>query len=123
MNQQNDNIVTKAAELGKLIAASPAGAAMLKARRQLQKDEQAHKVLEAYQQQMQGIAQLEKDGKPVEPQDKHKLVELQQNMASQATLKTWMKAQADFSQLMRQVNQALAAPFADIVADEESEKA
>ena len=123
MNQQNDKITAKAAELGKLIAASPSGTVLLKARQELQTDEQALKMLEAYQEQMQAIAQLEKDGKPIEPEDKHKLVELQQNVASNATLKLWIKAQADFSQLMRDVNQAIAAPFADAAADKTSEDA
>lgn len=118
MSQQVDNIVTKAADLGKLIASSPAGTEMLKARKQLHDDKEAHKMLEAYQEQMQKIAQLEKDGQPVEPEDKHKLVELQQTVASQAALKTWMKAQADFSQLMHKVNQAIAAPFMDASPDE-----
>ena len=123
MNQQNEKITAKAAELGKLIAASPAGVALLKTRRELQADEQAHKMLEAYQEQMQRIAQLEKDGKPIEPEDKHKLVQLQQNVASHATLKLWIKTQADFSQLMREVNQAIATPFADSAADNSSEDA
>ena len=121
MNQQNDNITAKAAELGKLIAANPAGTVLLKARRELQTDEQALKMLEVYQEQMQRIAQLEKDGEPIEPEDKHKLVEFQQDVASHATLKLWIKAQADFSQLMRDVNQAIAAPFANAAADKTSE--
>lgn len=121
MNQQNDTITAKAAELGKLIAASPPGTVLLKARGELHTDEQALKMLEAYQEQMQRIAQLEKDGKPIEPEDKHKLVEFQQNVASHATLKLWIKAQADLSQLMRDVNQAIASPFADAAADKTSE--
>ena len=121
MNQQNDKITAKAAELGKLIAASPAGTVLLKARRELHTDEQALKMLEAYQEQMQRIAQLEKDGEPIEPTDKHKLVEFQQNVASHATLKLWIKAQADFSQLMRDVNQAIVSPFADAAVDKTSE--
>ncbi|NIA07135.1 MAG: hypothetical protein GWP14_05790 [Actinobacteria bacterium] len=121
MNQQNENITAKAAELGQLIADSPAGKALLKARRELQVDKQAHKMLEDYQEQMQKIATLEKERKPVEPEDKRMLVELQQKVASHETLKLWIKAQADFSQLMRDVNQAIASPFADIAADNTSE--
>ena len=120
MNQQHDSITAQAAELGKLIAASPAGTAILKTRKELQADEQAHKMLEGYQEQMQKIAQLEKDGKPIEPEDKRKLVELQQEVASQSTLKRWIKAQADFAQLMHEVNQAIAAPFADTSPDDTS---
>ena len=59
MNQQTDRIRAQAAELGKLIAASPAGTAILEARKELQADEQAHKILESYQEHMQRIAQLD----------------------------------------------------------------
>ena len=121
MNQQTDRIRAQAAELGKLIAASPAGTAILEARKELQADEQAHKMLESYQEQMQRIAQLEEEGKPVEPEDKHKLVEFQQKVASHSTLKLWIKAQADFSQLMHEVNKAIAEPFANISANDNSE--
>ena len=123
MNQQTDQIINQASELGKLIANSPAGKALLKARQELQADQQAHKMLEDYQDQMQRIAQLEKDTKPVEPEDKRKLIELQQQVASHSTLKLWIKAQADFSQLMYKVNQAIAEPFEDRPENKESEGA
>ena len=117
MDQQADQITSKAAELGGFIANSPAGKALLKARQELQADEQAHKILEDYQKQMQKIAKLEEEGKPIEPQDKRMLVELQQKVASHSTLKLWIKAQADFSQLMHTVNRSIAAPFEDTLAD------
>ena len=123
MNHHTDDITSKAAELGKLIATSPAGRALLKARQELQADEQAHKILEDYQKQMQKIAKLEEERKPVEPQDKRMLVELQQKAASHSTLKLWIKAQADFSQLMHKVNRSIAAPFEDTPASNEPESA
>ena len=76
-------------------------------------DEQAIKLIEDYQRQMQKIAELEGSAKPIEPEDKHKLTELQQKMASNETLKSWMKAQADFSELMGKVNKAISEPFQD----------
>ena len=123
MNQQSDQVIDKAVELGKLIANSPAAKALLKARQELQADEQAHKMLEDYQNQMQRIAQLEEDTKPVEPEDKQKLVEFQQQVASHSTLKQWMQAQADFSQLMHKVNKAIAVPFEDNPVNNKSEGA
>jgi len=123
MNQSADRITSKAVELGRLIAASPAGQALLKARRELQADEQAQKMLEDYHKQMQKIAQLEKEAKPIEPEDKRMLVELQQKVASHSSLKLWLKAQADFSQLMHQMNQAIAAPFEDMSANNEPKSA
>ena len=121
MDQQADQITSKAAELGRLIAESPAGKGLLKARQELQADEQAHKMLEDYQKQMQKIAKLEEERKPVEPEDKRMLVELQQKVASHSTLKLWIKAQADFSQLMHKVNRCIAAPFEDTSTDNKPE--
>ena len=123
MNQPTDHIIAKAGELGKLIADSPSGKALLKARQELQSDEQAHKILESYQKELQKIAELEENGKPVEPEDKRMLVELQQKVASHSTLKVWMKTQADFTQLMHEVNLAIASPFEGSSANNKSEGA
>lgn len=123
MDQQTDHITAKAAELGKLIAESPSGKALLKAREELQADKEAHAILESYQKQLQKIAELEEDGKPIEPEDKRMLAELQQEVASHSTLKLWMKAQADFSQLMHKVNRAIAEPFGDTLSDSTPESA
>ncbi len=113
MDPQSDKIVAEAGKLGKLIADTAASKAFLKARQMVEADEQAIKLIEDYQRQMQKIAQLENSAKPIEPEDKHKLTELQQKVASNETLKCWMKAQADFSELMGKVNKAIAEPFQD----------
>ena len=120
MAQPTERITTQASELGKLIAASPAGKALQAARRDLEADEQARKLFQDYQQQLEKIAQLERLGKPIEPEDKRTLADLQQKVASDSTLKLWMKTQADFSELMRKVNQALIEPFHDASTGEQS---
>ena len=111
MQQQDEDIIAKAVELGRLIADCPAGKAVVKARGELEADEQAGKLMQGYQQQAQKIAELEAQGKPIEPEDKRALADYQQQVASQPSLKVWMKVQADFSQLMGKVNQAIAEPF------------
>lgn len=123
MDQQTDQITDKAAELGKLIAGSSSGKALLSARQELQDDKEAHAILESYQKQLQKIAELEEGGKPTEPEDKRALAQLQQDVASHSTLKSWMKAQADFSQLMHKVNRAIAEPFGDASSDSTPESA
>ena len=118
MDSQIQEITQKAAELGKLMADCPASKAYLKARRELQSDEQARKLTEDYQQQIQKVGELEQSGKPVEPEDKRKLADLQQQVASNPTLKAWMKAQVDFSELMHRVNEGISEPFKDEQAPE-----
>ena len=121
MDQQLDKIVAEAGKLGKLISQTPASRAFLAHREKLDKDTEAMRIVEDYQKQLQKIAELERGGKPVEPEDKHKLTDLQQRMASNETLKGWMKAQADFSELMGKVNKAIAEPFQDRLAAGEAE--
>lgn len=123
MDRQVEETAEKAAELGRLMAECPASKAYLKARRELQADEQARKLTEDYQQQIQKIAELEQDGKPVEPEDKRKLGDLQQQVASHPTLKAWMKSQVDFSELMHKVNEGISEPFKDEQTPENQKEA
>lgn len=111
MKQQVEDILAKAIELGELIAECSASKAYKKTRQDVQADEQAKKLTEDYQQQIQKIAELEQNAKPIEPEDKKKLADIQQQVASHSTLKAWMKAQMDISDLMRKVNQAISKPF------------
>ncbi len=122
MDPQSDKIVAEAGKLGKLIADTAASKAFLQTRQTVEADKQANKLVEDYQQQMQKIAQLENSAKPIEPEDKHKLTELQQKVASNETLKCWMKAQADFSELMAKVNKAIAEPFQDAPAAQDGQE-
>ncbi|MDP6096263.1 MAG: YlbF family regulator [Gammaproteobacteria bacterium] len=123
MDQQLDNIVTEAGKLGKLIAASAASKVFMQMQKMVEADSQAVQLVEDYQRQVQKIAELESHAKPIEPEDKHQLTELQQNMASNETLKSWMKAQADFSEMMSKVNKAILEPFQDTPADQNGQGA
>ena len=113
MNQELDKIIAEAGKLGRSIAETAASKAFLESREQLDIDNQSQELVEDYQKQLQKIAELERVGKPIEPEDKHELTDLQQKVASNETLKCWMKAQADFSELMGKVNKAIAEPFQD----------
>ncbi len=113
MDQELDKIIAEAAKLGELIAETSVSRAFLQSRQGVQQDKQALEILEDYQRQLQKIAELDSSGKPIEPEDKHMLTELQQKVASNETLKCWMKAQADFSELMGKVNKAITEPFQD----------
>ena len=122
MDPQSEKIVAEAGKLGKLIADTPASKAFLKTRQMVEADKQAIQLIEDYQRQMQKIAELENNAKPIEPADKHTLTELQQKVASNETLKCWMKAQADFSELMAKVNKAIAEPFQDAPAAQDGQE-
>ncbi len=121
MNHEFDKIIAEAGKLGKLIAQTPVSRAFLAHRAELDNDKEAMGIVEDYQKQLQKIAELERGGKPVEPEDKHELTALQQRLASNDTLKGWMKAQADFSELMGKVNKGIAEPFQDKLGEDEAE--
>ena len=121
MNQELDKIIAEAGKLGRSIAETAISKAFLERREQLDNDNQAQELVEDYQKQLQKIAELERAGKPIEPEDKHKLTDLQQKVASNETLKCWMKAQADFSELMGKVNKAIAEPFQDAPGGESNQ--
>jgi len=107
--------ITELAErLGKAIADSPATAKLRAARQELHKDAEATRLLEEYRKQIEKIAQLQQDGKPIEPEDKHKMDDLRGKLMSNATFKTFTAAQVDYVDLMRQVNQAIQKHIADV---------
>ena len=121
MDEQFDKIVSEAGKLGELISETSASRAFLVHREKLDGDKEAMGIVVDYQKQLQKIAELERGGNPVEPEDKHELTALQQKVASNETLKGWMKAQADFSELMGKVNKAIAEPFQDKLTGKEAE--
>ena len=121
MDEQLDKIVAEAGKLGELISKTSASRAFLVHREKLDTDKEAMGIVVDYQKQLQKITELERGGKPIEPEDKHELTDLQQKVASNETLKVWMKAQADFSELMGKVNKAIAEPFQDKLTGKEAE--
>ena len=107
-----DEILELARRLGKLIAAHPRGSAFRQSQETLAKDEEAQKLLIGYNEQIQRIQALEAQQKPVEPEDKRKLADAQQNMATNACVSDYAKAQADYVEIMQRVSAAIEHPEA-----------
>ncbi|MCK4342783.1 MAG: YlbF family regulator [Phycisphaerae bacterium] len=119
--QDSENVLIKAKLLGEALAAHPRVKDYYAAQRAVRADETARKLLQDYQKQAAYIHQLEAEQKPVEVADKQKLREYETQMAGNETLKNLMRAQADYVQLMTQVNQTMEAPLADLALPEKSE--
>jgi len=100
-------ITDKAEELGKLIAASDQFKALAEIRTQADADAELQADLQAVQQLSQKIAALEKEVKPVEPEDKRALRELQAKVTGSAALQRLARAEADFAEVMNRVNRAI----------------
>ena len=102
-------IIADAAALGKKIAEHPRSKAFFDAARAVAADADAQKMLRSYQEAADRLQQLEASGKPIEADDKRKLATLQSDMIGNEKLKSMMKAQADYLELMTRVQQAIDA--------------
>jgi len=106
-------ILELARRLGKEIANSPEATALRTARAELDKDEEAPKLLKDYQARAEKIAKLEQENKPVEVEDKHKLRELHEKLVASGSFKQFTAAQVEYIDLMRKVNEALRQNLAE----------
>ena len=106
------DILKQARALGEAIAAHPNVQAYLAARTKVESDAQAQQLLKSYTEQATRVRTLEAQQKPIEPEDKRKLAEYEQGMASNDALKDLMRRQVDYVTLMNQVNQAMETPLA-----------
>lgn len=118
--QDVEPLLARARELGEALATHPTVQNYHAAQRAARSDETARQLLEAHQTQAARIQQLEAERKPVEVADKQKLRDCETALSSHPTLKDLMRYQADYVQLMAQVNQALEAPLSDLAAGEKT---
>lgn len=102
-----DDIIAYARELGKKIAEHPRCAEFMKAAREVAADSEAQSLLREYQEQVTKIRQLEAQGSPIEVDDKHKLADCEGKVAGNDKLKAMMRHQADYIELMNNINQAM----------------
>ena len=105
-----------ASRLGKAIAGSPQAVAYRDARKAVEAEPELSKTLEAYQQQMAKIAQLEDEQKAIEVEDKQKLQQLNQTLVSSGPFKKLTAAQVEWVDLMRKVNESLRKELLEIEA-------
>ncbi len=108
-----EDIIAEARALGKKIASHPRMKSFVAAARAVAEDKNAQDVLKRYQQQAQKLQMLEMEGKPIEPDDKRLLADLQGRMASNDLLKNMLRHQADYLEMMKRINDAI-----DTAADE-----
>ncbi len=103
-----EQITELAEKLGKAIAESPQAKRMEKSRQALHEKPELEKTLKDYQDQSDKIARLQRDQKPIEPEDKHRLEDLQNNLLAADEFKELTAAQVEYVDLMRKVNQAIS---------------
>lgn len=102
-----NEIIAKAEELGKLIAESERLTALNAARNAADGDAELQADMKALDELGRRIAKSEKEVKPVEPEDKRQLRDLQARITGNPSLQNLARVEADFAELMNRVNRAI----------------
>ncbi|MFW6132595.1 MAG: YlbF family regulator [Planctomycetota bacterium] len=100
-------ITDLAERLGGAIAQSDEGKALQAAREELNDEPDTLETLKQYRRQSEKMARAESEGKPIEPDDKHELEELQNKLTASPAFKKFTDAQVEYVDLMRRVNEAI----------------
>ena len=110
-----EEIMQRAGTLGEAIRRHPRYVALREADDRVRADTVATEALEAYNKAAADIARKERFAQPVEVEDKRRLERLQQVVVSNEAIKAFMRAQADYAELMRKMNDAI---FRSLAGDE-----
>ena len=102
-----EELLQKAEDLGMLLAEHPRFKALMMARDAVRSDQIAKNLMGDYQAQVEKMQELAIRNRPIEVDDKHRLSELEQEVASNDKLKGLARAQADFSEVMSRVNRTI----------------
>ncbi len=107
-----EQILKLANDLGKQIAGSERFKALRQAELTVRNDAETHELLEAAERQGKLIAEKESAQKPIEPDDKHEMERLNEALSANENLQILARAQADYLQLMKRVDEAIREQLA-----------
>ena len=113
------DILQKAEQLGKAIEASDRFKAIDAARKAVGKDEALQADMKAFDELSRKVADLEKAVKPVEPEDKRRLRDLQTKVTANEKMQQLARVEADFAELMNRVNRAIQSQLISSTAKDE----
>ncbi len=99
-----ENIFELAKQLGEALAEHPIGKKYNDARQMLDKDPAARQAIQDYETYARQLEQKNREGKPIEPEEKRKLAGFQARISGNEAIKKWMEAQVDYMNLLRQIN-------------------
>ena len=107
-----DNVLELARKLGQEIRTSERYRLLREAEKKALGDPEARKIQDDLEEQLQKIRNLESAMKPIEVADKHELSRLQELTARHPGLQELLKAQADYFEMMNNVNNAILMALA-----------
>lgn len=111
---QNE-ILEQAKALGKQLAGHPRVKAYLEAQQKLQADEIAKRLLRDYQLLAEKLQKAQAEGKRPTDQDAAQLQKFEQDLATNDAVKTWMRGQSDYVDLMYRIDRAIQQGLSEAV--------
>jgi len=102
-----EQIVALAKQLAEAVKAHPRYQAFRQAQQKLESSPESKQLLEQLAEQSKRIRELEAALKPVEPQDKRRLIEIQERVMADPTIRALFQAEADYAEIMVQINNCM----------------
>ena len=102
-----DDIIEKADGLGQAIAQSQAYKALISQRKNIEDDQELQDRMQRLHTASEAIAHKEQEGKPIEPEEKREVRDLQNGITQDPRMQQLARAEADFAELMNKVNEAI----------------
>lgn len=100
-------ILEQAKALGKQLADNPRVKAYAESQQKIGTDEQARRLLHDYQLLAEKLQKAQAEGRRITEQDAAQLQKLEQDLATNDTIKAWMRAQSDYVDMMYRVDRAI----------------
>ena len=102
-----ERLIELAQQLGKRIAAHERTHLLKQAQKAVSDDPEATELVQQYQQQFEKIHKLEHEKKPIEPEDKRQLADLETKIGTNPLLADLSKCQVNFVEMMQKVKTAI----------------
>ena len=107
LNDEEKAIVALAADLGERIARTDRLRRLKEAEEKVDASEELKNLRVELTKQLKTTQEKEAKTQPVEPEEKKNLRELQEKLAADPVMRDFMKAQADYVELMKEVSDAV----------------
>ena len=113
MPVDTQQIMDEAAKLGDLVAQHPAVARYKDARRAVEADPEATRLLSDLDRQIESLSRQAQSGMPVTDAQQQQLEAVQSRIISHIKIKALNMAQVEFVDLLRKITQTIQRPLAD----------
>ena len=113
MPVDTQQIMDEAAKLGELVAQHPAVARYKDAKRAVEQDTEASRLLADLDRQIETLARQQQSGREITDAQHQQLEALQNRIVSHIKIKALNMAQVEFVDLLRRITQTIQRPLAD----------